>query len=90
MNKISLKTLNLKEVEQLSRAQLKNVLGGWTDGTGGDVITTEGEGCSVKITCRDGAEISCSGKKCDYKAYPISNWSGNGYVECDGSKTSCK
>lgn len=28
MKKISLKSLNLKEVEQLSREQLKNVLGG--------------------------------------------------------------
>lgn len=33
MKKISLKNLNLKEVEQLSREQLKNVLGGWADGT---------------------------------------------------------
>jgi len=30
MKKISLKNLNLKEVEQLSRVQLKNVLGGYT------------------------------------------------------------
>lgn len=34
MLKISLKNLNLKEVEQLSREQLKDVLGGGTDGTG--------------------------------------------------------
>ncbi|WP_316820463.1 hypothetical protein [Pedobacter gandavensis] len=33
MKKISLKNLNLKEVEQLSREQLKDVLGGWTGST---------------------------------------------------------
>lgn len=33
MKKISLKSLNLKEVEQLSREQLKNVMGGWTGGS---------------------------------------------------------
>lgn len=45
MRKISLKNLNLKEVEQLSREQLKNVLGGFTGGTdmGTDPGTTEGE-----------------------------------------------
>ena len=34
MIKISLKNLNLKKIEQLSREQLKNVLGGYTGGTG--------------------------------------------------------
>ena len=34
MKKISLKNLNLNEVEQLSREQLKNVLGGFTGGGG--------------------------------------------------------
>jgi len=41
MKKISLKNLNLKEVEQLSREQLKNVLGGYTGGTGGPETETE-------------------------------------------------
>jgi len=67
MNKISLKNLNLKEVEQLSREQLKSVLGGFTGGTGGTEggATTadcpagtthcycEGEyrGCRVPVSC---------------------------------------
>lgn len=34
MKKISLKNLNLNEVEQLSREQLKNVVGGFVDGSG--------------------------------------------------------
>jgi natural product precursor len=42
MKKISLKDLNLKEVEQLSRDELKNVLGGWTGGT---TDTTSGNVC---------------------------------------------
>jgi len=33
MKKISLKKLNLQDVEQLSREQLKNVLGGYSGGT---------------------------------------------------------
>lgn len=36
MKKISLKNLNLKEVDQLSREQLKNVLGGSSVGSEGD------------------------------------------------------
>jgi len=35
MRKISLKNLNTVEVEQLLREQLKDVLGGWSGGTGG-------------------------------------------------------
>jgi natural product precursor len=42
MKKISLKNLNLKEVDQLSREQLKNVLGGNIGGTGTDETTTGG------------------------------------------------
>lgn len=46
MKKISLKNLNLKEVEQLSREQLKSVLGGWSEGTGGtDNQTDNTSGC---------------------------------------------
>ena len=41
MKKISLKNLNLKEVEQLSREQLKDVLGGWTGGTGSETAETQ-------------------------------------------------
>jgi len=53
MKKISLKNLNLKEVEQLSREQLKNVLGGADSGSGDPYpkITAckgkdEGDACS--------------------------------------------
>ncbi len=41
MKKISLKNLNLNEVEQLSREQLKNVLGGEVETTGGCCVHTE-------------------------------------------------
>lgn len=54
MKKISLKNLNLNETEQLSREKLKNVLGGYTDGTGGgtDVGLSTGDGARVFIiTC---------------------------------------
>lgn len=58
MKKISLKNLNLKEVEQLSREQLRNVLGGFTDGSGGESEegTSEGNGCptgQAPCTCVD-------------------------------------
>ena len=49
MKQLSLKNLNLKEVEQLSGEQLKNVLGGYTYGTntdGGDGGTGGGTECS--------------------------------------------
>lgn len=36
--KISLKNLNINEVEQLSREQLKNVLGGWSGSDVGSEI----------------------------------------------------
>lgn len=48
MKKISLKNLNLKEVEQLSGEQLKNVLGGFIGGTG--PTETETGGCP-NVTC---------------------------------------
>jgi len=57
MKKISLKNLNLKEVEQLSREQLKNVLGGYTGGTrggGDDPTATETEEDSCVKACGTG------------------------------------
>ena len=72
MNKISLKNLNLKEVEQLSREQLKNVLGGFTGGAGGtgtDEGTTESpchrpecdaeDECEVASNCGFLGEYTC-------------------------------
>lgn len=50
MNKISLKNHNLKEVDQLSREQLKGVLGGYTGTTGGTGTggeTTSEAGCKL-------------------------------------------
>ncbi|WP_140937577.1 TIGR04149 family rSAM-modified RiPP [Sphingobacterium lumbrici] len=44
MKKISLKSLNLSEVEQLSRSQLKDVLGGFMSTS--DSITIPG--CTVR------------------------------------------
>ncbi|MGO1595004.1 MAG: TIGR04149 family rSAM-modified RiPP [Sphingobacterium sp.] len=46
MKKISLKQLDLKEVEQLSREQLKDVLGG-TFGSGTDDCQTPGDTCTT-------------------------------------------
>lgn len=45
MKKISLKNLNLKEVEQLTRAQLKDVLGGFTGTSGSTFEPTTTEDC---------------------------------------------
>lgn len=64
MKKISLKNLNLKEVNQLSREQLKNVLGGFTGGTGTDGGTTVSESgaCIAAINCgtaEDYIDLSC-------------------------------
>lgn len=64
MKKISLKNLNLKEVDQLSREQLKNVLGGWTGATTGggtDGITTVPSPCpSGKAKCTiAGEDLGC-------------------------------
>jgi len=43
MKKLSLKNINLSEIEQLSREQLKNVMGGYSGGytSGPDLFTTE-------------------------------------------------
>lgn len=49
MKKISLKNLNLDEVEQLSRDQLKNVLGGYSAGTTGAPAY-----CAASCTCPSG------------------------------------
>lgn len=58
MRKISLKNLNLKEVEQLSREQLKNVLGG-SSGWIGDSGTTMPE-----ADCSDGTACETDGTYC--------------------------
>ncbi|WP_140937582.1 TIGR04149 family rSAM-modified RiPP [Sphingobacterium lumbrici] len=49
--KISLKNLNIKEVEQLSRTQLRNVLGGYSGETTVPAI------CSATCTCPSGYRI---------------------------------
>jgi hypothetical protein len=58
MKKISLKNLHLKEIELLSREQLKEVLGG----VGGSTIgTTTTEDCSVNCVADGG---SCTSSDC--------------------------
>lgn len=75
MKKISLKNLNLKEVEQLSREQLKNVLGGFTGGTG----TDDGE-----TTAEDDEDAKC-GKECTKHSQCPSNCpSCNSYTTSGG------
>ncbi|MBL1408208.1 hypothetical protein [Sphingobacterium faecale] len=66
MKKISLKTLNLKEIEQLSREQLKDVIGGWVSSTSG---TTTTEDCSASCqnqgdSCRN---ADCKEGSCGYR-----------------------
>lgn len=58
MKKISLKNLNLKEVNQLSREQLKNILGGSGSGSG----SGSGTDPNPKITACNGksANAACS------------------------------
>jgi natural product precursor len=82
MKKISLKNLNLKEVEQLSREQLKNVLGGYTDET-----TAPSAGCP-NVTCSptpgvgEGNYCANDNKsgKCGYESYNI--WGCNARKPC--------
>ncbi|TJZ50046.1 rSAM-modified peptide [Sphingobacterium olei] len=56
MKKISLKNLNLREVEQLSRSQLKEVLGGFISTS--DSIPRTTIDCAVR--CEN--YYSCSGR----------------------------
>lgn len=63
MKKISLKNLNLKEVDLLSREQLKNVLGGFTGGSGigGGTATTSDE---EKCNCNNSDQCSGDTPEC--------------------------
>ena len=56
MKKISLKNLNIQEVEQLTREQLKDVLGGFTAGTSGG---TTGPKCTVAGTTTCKSKYDC-------------------------------
>ncbi|WP_270087398.1 hypothetical protein [Sphingobacterium sp. SYP-B4668] len=82
MKKISLKNLNLKEVEQLSREQLKNVLGGWTEGSSTD------EGTDLPGDCTSDADCP-SDKKCDTKLGKCYNNSTGYAVPCPTSDGKC-
>lgn len=83
MKKISLKNLNLKTTEQLSRDQLKNVLGGYTGGT--DISEGPTTGGCPNVTCSTdegiGEEDYCANDnkkgKCGYRM---------GIWGCDASK----
>jgi hypothetical protein len=72
MKKISLKNLNLNETVSLSREQLKNVLGGYSGGTGTSVgLPTGGPNCEFTCECiaSDGSYynkyVSCAGLTSD-------------------------
>ena len=74
MKKISFKSINLKEVEQLSREQLKSVLGGFTASGGQNGVMccpesiASGFGCSKCVavgpsdtaTCSQGYKVACT------------------------------
>jgi len=72
MKKISLKNLNIQEVEQLSREQLKDVLGGsWGGSTGTgttnwwDTETGSLGECITECKCtRDGVEYTVPNSAC--------------------------
>lgn len=72
MKKISLKNLNLKEVEQLSREQLKNVLGGYADTS----TSSGGGGCPTgQAKCTIGSDdLGCKTPYmcCHLSGYPDS------------------
>ena len=61
MKKISLENLNLKEIEQLSREQLKDVLGGWS------ISTAQTGGSTVNCNDHSGDPENCSGS-CEISA----------------------
>ncbi|WP_140937580.1 hypothetical protein [Sphingobacterium lumbrici] len=89
--KFSLKNLNIKEVEQLSRTQLRNVLGGFTGGTGPtetDATGTESPG-SCTVTCPSGL-YSCTSPTgdCTHKTH---NDEGVQVISiaCDGISYKC-
>lgn len=62
MKKISLKNLDLEEVEQLTREQLKNVLGGWTGGTD---ETEASATSSPNVDCECESDRNCSYERGD-------------------------
>jgi hypothetical protein len=86
MKKISLKNLNLKDVDQLTREQLKNVLGGYSNGTTGGFCNED------HLTTHQCAEKVFDGKGCwvdnAWWAYPCSFPDG-GFYGCVSSKTMC-
>lgn len=67
MKKISLKNLNLNEVESLSREELKNVLGGFAAGTTtgesrcvtADCHFVQSGGGTVRGKCEENSEKKC-------------------------------
>jgi hypothetical protein len=62
MKKISLKNLNIQEVEQLTREQLKDVLGGFTAGTSGGTTGPEVTCPSDKPKCTVAGTTTCKSK----------------------------
>lgn len=58
MKKISLKNLNFKEVEQLSRQQLKDVMGG-VQGSGNSCNTHSTSSCGGSCTTSIGTPGKC-------------------------------
>lgn len=63
MKKISLKDLILNQVDQLSREQLKNVLGGYAGSSTGGATTTNAHPCGTS-DCTSDADCSGENPKC--------------------------
>lgn len=75
MKKISLKSLNLKEVEQLSREQLKDVLGGWSNSTDNPAFgTTTAEDCATSCSNQGDSckTADCKSGSCAYHSGSLS------------------
>jgi len=60
MKKISLKNFNLKEIEQLSREQLKNVLGGYVPKATDVTLPGDPTGTTTYATPGSGGPTNCA------------------------------
>lgn len=67
MKKISLKNINLQEIEQLSREQLRKVMGGFSIPIGGD-DDEEASSCWSSCLPADPVRYECTRGDCEVSA----------------------